>query len=148
LDGIFVEAEAEAADDAQNVYRAVALHDRFKNDRSLVPGFPRLFGILRLDSREHRWRSHAAAHSEGAAACPTAFAGTDAGTFAFTHATTLAGSDTAADTGSRGRRAGNAVRITKVQQIDLGKLRELRSNNCRLDDQLRIGILRRLRIRR
>src|SRR5262249_51699967 len=104
--------------------------------------------ILRLDSREHRWRSHAAAHSEGAAACPTAFAGTDAGTFAFTHATTLAGSDTAADTGPSGGRAGHAVRVTQVQQIALSELRELRSNNRRLDDQLRIGILRRLRIRR
>ena len=64
------------------------------------------------------------------------------------YAPALAGSNTAPCARPRRRRAGNAVRIANIQKADLGQISQLGSDNRRLDNQGRIGVFRRLRIRR
>src|SRR5438552_15670093 len=50
LNGIFIEAESEAAHNAKNVACTIFADDRFKNDCSLIARLASLFGILRLDA--------------------------------------------------------------------------------------------------
>ena len=109
LNRIFIEAESEAADDAQNIDRAVAADDCFENDGSLIAGFARFFRILRFNAGYNGRRADAAADAEYAAAVTAAFARTDARSLAFADAAALTGSDAAADARSCGRRSGNAV---------------------------------------
>ena len=123
LDCVFVQTEAEASNDALDVYSSIATNDRFKNDRSLEARLSGFLGVLRFNARYHCRRAYATANVEHAAAVTTAFAGTNARTFAFTNAAALTGSNTAADTRSRRGRAGNAVWIAEIQKIDLRKRR-------------------------
>src|SRR5437764_1622310 len=147
LDGIFIETEPEAAHDPLDIDCAITPHNRFENHGSLIPCLAGFFRVLRLDALNDRRWSDAAADTEHAAAGTAAFAGSHAGAFAFTNAASLAVSDTAANARPGRRRSWNTIRVAQVQQIDM-QLRELRGNNRRLHDQLRIGILWRLRIRR
>jgi hypothetical protein len=86
LNGIFIEAESEAAHDAKNVACAILSDDRFENNRSLVSRLTSFFGILRLNALNNAWRSNTTAYSENAAAKTAAFTRTNTWTFAFTNA--------------------------------------------------------------
>src|SRR4030095_8532708 len=66
LNRILIQTKSDAAKHAQDVNRAVSLHDCLKNDRALIPRLPRFFRILRLDAgKNSRWRD-TAAHAEWA----------------------------------------------------------------------------------
>src|SRR5205823_6313369 len=79
---------------------------------------------------------------------PAAIAIDPAWTFTCSIASAFAGTDAAAISGTRRRGTGNAIRIPDIEKVERAKQRQLRGDNRRLDNQCRIGILRRFRVRR
>jgi hypothetical protein len=85
LNRILIEAESEAAHNAQNVARAILTDDRFKNHRTLISRFAGFLRILWLNPLNNAWRSYTTTNSEYAATKTAALTRSDAGTFAFTN---------------------------------------------------------------
>src|SRR6516164_7380589 len=61
VDRIFIASKAKTAHDAGNIDGSVFPDNRFKNNRSLISGFPRFLGILWLNARQNRRWTYAAA---------------------------------------------------------------------------------------
>ena len=115
LDGVFIEAEPEAAHDALDIDCTVSANNRFEDDRSLITGFAGFLGILWLNTLDHGRRGNTAANMEYATACTATFAGAYTGAFTFTDTSALPASNAATNAWACRRRAGNTVRITDIQ---------------------------------
>src|SRR5262249_37358327 len=64
LNRVFVEAESEASDHAQNIDGTIAPNNGFENNRALIAGFPRFFRILGFDTRQDSRRADTATNAE------------------------------------------------------------------------------------
>ena len=141
FDGLFVETEAEGADDTKVARIAFFVDDDGEEHSALELSLASFFGIFRFDFQDDGWGRDAAADLVGATAGVAAGAGAKAGSTAGADTATRAGADAAAGSGAVGGHLDAGQRVTDVGHVDLGQIGVRLDDQGRFHDEFRLGVI-------